>query len=113
MPWLDPVLAVVVGFIICHTAWGIFRSSSLSLTDGISKKEIDKLKETIYQVEDVVSVKNVKARYYGSNLIVDLVIELNKSLTLEEVHDITDLVEERVKTEHRAIDVHVHVEPGY
>ncbi|WP_078394530.1 cation diffusion facilitator family transporter [Shouchella patagoniensis] len=113
MPWLDPILAVVVGFIICHTAWGIFRSSSLSLTDGISKKEIDQLKETIYQVEEVTAVKNVKARYYGSSLIVDLVIELNKSLTLEEVHDITDLVEERVKTEHRAIDVHVHAEPGH
>ncbi|GAF11680.1 cobalt-zinc-cadmium resistance protein [Bacillus sp. JCM 19045] len=109
--WLDPVLAIIVGLIICHTAWGIFRNSSHSLTDGVSESELEQIEATTEQIEQVLSVKRVKARYYGNNLIVDLVIELDQTISFTEAHNISTLVENQVKQEHQALDVHVHVEP--
>lgn len=111
LPWLDPLLALVVGFIICHTAWGIFSKSSLSLTDGVDDQALDDLKATALSVSKVNKVKDVKARYYGSNLIVDLVIQLDPSLSFTEAHDVSTTVENQIKEKHRTIDVHVHVEP--
>ncbi|MBM7839866.1 cation diffusion facilitator family transporter [Alkalihalobacillus xiaoxiensis] len=109
--WLDPVLAIIVGLIICHTAWGIFRNSSHSLTDGVSESELEQIEATTEQIEQVLSVKRVKARYYGNNLIVDLVIELDQTISFTEAHNISTLVENQVKQQHQALDVHVHVEP--
>ena len=34
LPWLDPVTAVIVGFLICKTAWDIFKEATHHLTDG-------------------------------------------------------------------------------
>ena len=56
-------------------------------------------------------MKEVKARYYGNSSVVDIVIEVNGSLDVRDAHDISDKVEEIIKEKHRAIDVHVHVEP--
>ncbi|MED4126529.1 MULTISPECIES: cation diffusion facilitator family transporter [Shouchella] len=111
LPWLDPLLAFVVGVIICHTAWGIFSKSSLSLTDGVDDKTLDDIKETALAVAKVNYVTDVKARYYGSNLIVDLVIQLDHSLSFTEAHDVSTIVEDQITEKHRTIDVHVHVEP--
>ncbi|MNC43225.1 Cation efflux family protein [compost metagenome] len=32
LPWLDPLTAVIVGLIICKTAWDIFRDASHHLS---------------------------------------------------------------------------------
>ena len=44
MPILDPIAALIVGLIICKTAWEIFVESSHMLTDGIDP---DKWKNTL------------------------------------------------------------------
>lgn len=36
--WLDAIAALVVGIIICKTAWDIFRDASISLTDGFDEQ---------------------------------------------------------------------------
>ncbi|QKS72512.1 cation transporter [Paenalkalicoccus suaedae] len=109
--WLDPLLAILVGLIICHTAWGIFRSTSHALTDGVENQELTRVVSTVNHVDDVVNVKDVKARYYGSSLVVDLVIEVNSSYSFKEVHDVSTNVEELIKRKHHVLDVHVHAEP--
>jgi cation diffusion facilitator family transporter len=57
LPWLDPLTAIVVGFIICKTAWEIFRDASHTLTDGFNQEQLEELKETI---KDTPGVKNIK-----------------------------------------------------
>src|SRR5699024_4564928 len=38
--WLDPLAGLVVGVIICKTAWDIFRDATHTLTDGFDEKQI-------------------------------------------------------------------------
>ncbi|KGA97995.1 transporter [Alkalihalobacillus alcalophilus ATCC 27647 = CGMCC 1.3604] len=109
--WLDPLIAVLVGFVICKTAWDIFKDATHYLTDGFEKSELDECRRTALMVDDVEAVKEVKARYYGNSSVVDIVIEVNGNLDVRDAHEISDKVEEIIKEKHRAIDVNVHVEP--
>jgi cation diffusion facilitator family transporter len=111
MPWLDPLAAVIVGLLICKTAWDIFKEASLYLTDGFDEKQIDIYKDTIHQCNGVKGVKEIKARNYGNNIVVDVVILVNSTLDVKKAHDIATQVEEELIQTHKVYDVHVHVEP--
>lgn len=111
LPWLDKVAAIVVGLMICKTAWDIFRDATHSLTDGFDQDQLTDLRTTVSRVPGVELIKDVKARVHGSHVLVDVVIEVDGGLSLIEGHQICDRVEERLKHKHNIMHVHVHVEP--
>lgn len=111
IPWLDGVAAIVVGLLICKTAWDIFRDATHNLTDGFDEKELKGIRSTISRIEGVEVIKDLKARVHGNHVLVDVVIEVNPELTVKESHDISDRVEERMRNLKNVMHVHVHVEP--
>jgi cation diffusion facilitator family transporter len=111
LPWLDPITAILVGVIICKTAWDIFRDASHHLTDGFDQKQLDTYKASITNCYGVKGVKDIKARNYGNNVVVDLVILVNPNLDVKSAHDIASRVENKLMKEHNVYDVVVHVEP--
>jgi cation diffusion facilitator family transporter len=111
LPWLDPLAAIIVGLLICKTGWGIFRDSSTYLTDGFDEKQIESYKNTVNDCYGVKEVKDLKARNYGNNIVVDVVILVNPNLNVRSAHDIATQVEEKLIDKHHVYDVHVHVEP--
>ncbi|MBD7986402.1 cation transporter [Sporosarcina sp. Sa2YVA2] len=112
MPWLDTLTALVVGFLICKTAWDIFREASHDLSDGFDENQIEVYKKTIQSINEVQEIKEIKGRNYGNNAVVDIVILVQPNLSLEEAHDISTLVENKLKEKDGVYDVHVHVEPN-
>lgn len=112
LPWLDPVTAIVVGLLICNTAWDIFRSASHSLTDGFDVKEMHSFKNTIEEIPGVKGIKDIKARNYGNSAVVDVVILVNSTLNIRDAHDVATKVENELIKKHDVFDVHVHVEPN-
>lgn len=111
LPWLDPVTAVIVGGLIVKTGWDIFRDASHQLTDGFDVALIKEYKETICEVPGVKGIKDLKARSYGNNIVVDTVITVNPTLDISTAHDISTKVEQKLVEEYEIYDVHVHVEP--
>ncbi|MCQ6558913.1 cation diffusion facilitator family transporter [Paenibacillus mendelii] len=111
LPWLDPVAALAVGGIICKTAWEIFYSSTYALTDGFNEKELNSLRGTIERTQGVRSIKDIKARVHGSNVLLDVVVLVDPQLSLVESHRISDEIEKRMERKHNIMSVHVHVEP--
>jgi divalent metal cation (Fe/Co/Zn/Cd) transporter len=82
------------------------------LTDGFDEKQIETYKETIIDCYGVKGVKDIKARNYGNNVVVDIVILVNSNLDIRGAHDIATKVENELINEHNVYDVHVHVEPN-
>ncbi|KJB86054.1 transporter [Paenibacillus sp. E194] len=109
--WLDPLAALTVGFIICKTAWDIFREATHTLTDGFDEAQLDRLRKTVESTEGVRKIKEVKARLHGSLVLVDVVVQVDPKLSLIEGHHICDDIEQRMKRKHNITHVHVHVEP--
>jgi cation diffusion facilitator family transporter len=111
LAWLDPLTAVIVGLIICKTAWDIFKDASLALTDGFDEKELVEIRKTITGSPGVQGVKDIKARLHGNNVLVDVTIHVNNQLNVIESHAITEKIEERMKNEHNISHIHIHIEP--
>jgi cation diffusion facilitator family transporter len=112
LPWLDPLTAIIVGLLICRTGWDIFRDSSRYLTDGFDVKQIEAYKDAVFNCNGVKEVKELRARNYGNNVVVDLVILVNSNLDIKGAHDIATIVEKELMNKHHVYEVHVHVEPN-
>lgn len=112
MPWLDPLTAIIVGLLICKTAWDIFRQASLELSDGFDENKIEHYQDVIVKVEGVKGIKDIKGRSYGNNEVIDVVILVNSKLDIKEAHDIATHVEKVMMNDYGVYDVHVHVEPN-
>ena len=111
LPWLDPVTAFIVGALILKTGWDIFREASHQLTDGFDVDLIKEYNETICNIPGVKGIKDLKARSYGNNIVVDCVITVKPTLDISTAHDISTRVEDKLMEEFDIYDVHVHVEP--
>ncbi|MFF2455385.1 cation diffusion facilitator family transporter [Peribacillus simplex] len=112
MPWLDPLTAIIVGLLICKTAWEIFIQASHELSDGFDENKIHLYKDVITNVDGVKGIKEIKGRNYGNNEVIDVVILVNSTLDIKEAHDIATHVEKVMMKDHGVYDVHVHVEPN-
>lgn len=112
LPWLDPFTALIVGLLICKTAWEIFRDSSHDLTDGFDEQLLERYRETIRSTPGVRSIKNVRARMYGNQIFVDATIYLSdEDMNVRESHLITEEIEMRMNQDHGVAETHIHIEP--
>lgn len=112
MPWLDTVTAMIVGFLICKTAWDIFIQASHELSDGFDENKIERYRNVIRSIQGVEGIKEIKGRNYGNNEVLDVVILVHSSLNIREAHDIATRVEDIMMKDYEVYDVHVHVEPN-
>ncbi|WP_051287192.1 cation diffusion facilitator family transporter [Paenibacillus taiwanensis] len=111
LPWLDPLAALTVSFLILKTAWEIFRNATHALTDGFDENQLQTIRTTIEKTQGVRVIRDVKARLHGNHVLVDVVVQVDPGLTLIESHEICDDVERRMLKKHNITSVQVHVEP--
>lgn len=111
LPWIDPLAAVIVGMLIVKTGWDIFREASHNLTDGFNKEELDNITQIIKKVSGVRNIKNIKARKYGNNISIDVIVIVSANLSVVEGHIITEEIEMKLKDELNILQAIVHVEP--
>ncbi|WP_042224518.1 cation diffusion facilitator family transporter [Oceanobacillus manasiensis] len=111
--WLDPLAGLLVGLIICKTAWKIFKDATHTLTDGFDKEKIKKIRSSVEKEPDVKAVKNVKGRVLGNEQFIDITILVDTHLNVKESHDITVRIEQHLYDEHNIRNAHIHIEPFY
>jgi cation diffusion facilitator family transporter len=109
--WLDPLAGLIVGIIICITAWDIFKEATYALTDGFDEKQLDKIKESVLKDRDVKEVVDVKGRLHGNQTLVDVTIRVEPTLNVEESHEITVRIENQLANKYSIYYAHIHIEP--
>ncbi|WP_144569288.1 cation diffusion facilitator family transporter [Bacillus pseudomycoides] len=111
MPILDPIAALIVGFIICKTAWDIFIEASHMLTDGIDPDKMEEYSQAVRLVSGVEHIVDIRARMYGNQTYVDITIEVDARMDVSKSHHITDKIEEMLERKFGILHTHIHVEP--
>ena len=111
--WVDSVGALVVSGFIVHVAWELARPAFQELTDAQIDDKADAVAAVASSVPGVRSVHKARARRYGSMFQADLHIQVDRSLSVAEGHDIGHAVKESVVNAGLDVDdVIVHVEPS-
>jgi cation diffusion facilitator family transporter len=109
--WLDSLTALIVGLIICKTAWDIFKEASHTLTDGFDEEKLRQYKQEISEIPGVEQVTEVKARMLGNEVILDVTIQVSPHLNVVKSHEIADCIEVFMQEKHDVTKTHVHIEP--
>ncbi|ALX48727.1 cation diffusion facilitator family transporter [Lentibacillus amyloliquefaciens] len=109
--WLDPFAGLIVGIIICKTAWDIFREATHTLTDGFDAKQIKTIKTDIAKVSEVKQVIDIKGRVHGNQAFIEVTILVNPELNVKESHAITEKIEDFLREKHNITYAHIHIEP--
>ncbi len=110
---LDPIAAVIVSFFIFKIAVQIMREALLELIEtSLPDKKENEILDIAGSVEGVYHPHDLKTRKIGSNIAIDLHINVKDHLNIKEAHDITVCLEKRLRDKYgQETHISVHVEP--
>ena len=114
LAYIDHVGVVAVSAIILHAAWRITWPAVQQLMDASAPEtEVSAVRASALSTPGVQSIHKVRTRYVGgSQLAVDLHIQVDGRLSVREGHDISTQVRDRVIWQNPGVnDVVVHLEP--
>ncbi|KRL03220.1 cation diffusion facilitator family transporter [Liquorilactobacillus capillatus] len=111
MPWLDSIVALLIGLTILKTAYSIFADSAFSLSDGFDDTLLAEYSAAVNELPGVELVHNIQGRSYGANIFVDIIIWVDPQMSVRESHHITEKVESLLRRQYGVFDTDVHVEP--
>lgn len=111
-PLVDQLVAIIITFFILKTAYDIFMESSFSLSDGFDESLLQDYKQATLEIPKITQVKSQRGRTYGSNIYLDIILEMNPDLSVYESHEIADQVEEMLMERFGIFDIDIHIEPA-
>ena len=112
-PFLEPLAAAVVGFLILHMGLRLGWTAIRELIDtGLSEDELIHLRETIEQTPGVIGLHDMRTRRMAGRVLCDAHVQVAPRLTVSEGHRVSDSVYLRVRAAHPEVkDVLVHIDP--
>lgn len=112
-PFLEPLAAAVVGFLILHMGLRLAWKAIRELIDtGLSEEELAHIRETIEQTPGVIGLHEMRTRRMAGRVLCDAHVQVAPRLTVSEGHRVSDSVYLRVRSAHPEVqDVLVHIDP--
>ncbi|MCX7792924.1 MAG: cation diffusion facilitator family transporter [Thermodesulfovibrionales bacterium] len=112
MPQADAIIGFIIAILIALVGLRIIRSAVDILVDTVQMDK-EKICKLVMDVEGVTGCHDIRTRGTKECIFLDLHVEVDRTLSLQDAHDIADRVEEKLKKQIPAIkDVVVHIEPG-
>ena len=110
---LDHLAAFIVSILICYSAVKIIISGFKELIDeGASFETCEQIKKIVLSNPEVRQVHNIRTRFTGNSLHVDLHMVVDGAMTVYDGHLVAEAVKKQGMGQRRARDfVVVHIEP--
>ena len=111
-PFLEPLAAAVVGFIILSMGLRLGWKAIRELIDtGLGAEELQHIRSTITQIPGVVGVHELRTRRMAGRVLCDAHVQVAPRLTVSEGHRISDKVFLAVRQAHPEVrDILVHID---
>jgi len=111
-PILDPIAALIVGFMVARMGWGFGWDALHDLVDrSVDEQEVEAIRRTLAETPGVSGVHDVRTRKMGDMIVVDAHLEVDASISVEQGHDIAVQARHRVMQRHRVLNLMTHVDP--
>ena len=113
-PILDPIAALIVGFVVSKMGWNFMWDATQDLLDrSVSEEEILSIGKEIKETEGVIGFHDLKTRKSGDMILVDVHLEIDATITVAQGHDIAKRVRQNVVSKHPVLYIMVHADPVY
>jgi cation diffusion facilitator family transporter len=109
-PAADPVLAIVVAFLVVRVGWEIVGHSLPTLVDGAAVDERT-IRREAEEVDGVRSAYAIRSRTAAALSFAEVTIAVDGEQNVAAAHRIADAVEARLRDQLGFYQVQVHVEP--
>ena len=108
----DPLFAAGIGLYILYTAWSIVAQSYDILLDReLPDEERLEIRRLVLANEAVRDLHDLRSRQSGSDIFIQVHIELDGFLTLNQAHEISDEVEMGIRKAYPGAEVLIHTDP--
>lgn len=113
-PWADPLLGLVISAAILYIAWEAGYDVFARIMDAIEPETVSRIEQIAGAAVGVHRIDEVRARWIGHQVMIELSIEVDPRLTVAEGHQIAETVRHEL-FHHipRLADVVVHVNPAW
>ncbi len=113
-PILDPIAALIVGFMVARMGWEFAWDALHDLMDrGIDEQEVAAIRRTLVETPGVIGVHDIRTRKMGDMIVVDAHLEVDATISVEAGHDIAVVARQRVMHRHRVLNLMTHVDPWH
>lgn len=111
-PFLEPLAAALVGFLIARMGVRLCWRALKELVDtGLPEEEVDRIRGTILDTPGVIGLHELRTRRMADRVLCDAHVQVDPRLTVSEGHRISDSVYFRIREQHPEVrDVLVHID---
>jgi len=110
-PGGDPVASIILAIGLGYTSVKLVYSSSLELSDAVSGKLVQSILREIRRTEEVLKVKELRARRVGQMTYVDAIVAVSPEAKVTDADSIASRIEENLKKLLGEATVMIHIEP--
>jgi cation diffusion facilitator family transporter len=107
----DAIAALTVAGIVIYVSYQLGRKSIDVLLDKAPTDQVRIIEAIIKEVPQVSTFHDLKIRNSGADVLIELSIHVDPSLSIEEAHRISDEIENRILGKIPRCLVHIHEEP--
>lgn len=110
---LDPVAGLIVSFLVIKVGLDFYIKAIKSIVDeSADESTIEKISDLALSVTGVESINDLKTRIFGNRIYVDIEVYVNKSISVEEGHNIAHSVHDIIEATLTEVKhCMVHIEP--
>ena len=111
--YLDPIVAIIIAFLIIKAGFDIAKRSSQDLLDERIPEDEQAIIQEILDSHsaDYLEFHRFRARKSGAERHIDMHLVLPKEKSLEEAHELTDRIEKEISNKLKNATVVIHMEP--
>lgn len=113
-PILDPIAALIVGFVVSKMGWSFLWAATQDLLDrSVSEEQVASIAAEISATPGVIGFHQLKTRKAGDMILADVHLDINASITVAEGHTIAKAVKANVMSKHPVLYIMIHVDPVF
>ncbi len=113
-PLADPIIGLGITIAIFFIVWDSLKAVFVRAMDGVEPETMEEIAHVVGHSDGVESVSNVRARWIGHKLHVEINIAVAPSLSVEDGHDIAKEVQHELHHHMNYLSVvMVHVDPAH
>ncbi|WP_288842353.1 cation diffusion facilitator family transporter [uncultured Deefgea sp.] len=112
--FLDPIAAMIVGLMVGKMGWRFAWDAMHDLMDrAVDEATISSIEQTLRETPQLLGIHALKTRKMGDLILVDVHLEVDRTMSVEQGHDIAVLARQRVLSQHAdVLNVMTHVDPA-